>query len=58
MRDRGIMGLILNKFIGIPAVFELAKQYGKTPGEINDIVQNWSIFLVGVSDTYPFPLGI
>ncbi|KAI0064870.1 hypothetical protein BV25DRAFT_198597 [Artomyces pyxidatus] len=33
--------------IGIAAIFALAKQYDTTPGVINDLTSNWSIFLVG-----------
>ncbi|KAF5312000.1 hypothetical protein D9619_002495 [Psilocybe cf. subviscida] len=45
-----ILASILSDFdaaIGIPAVFDLAKQFGKTTTQINDIVQNWSIFVAG-----------
>ncbi|KAF7341173.1 Efflux pump rdc3 [Mycena venus] len=33
--------------IGITAIFALAEQYKTTPGEINNLTSNWSIFLVG-----------
>ncbi|KAN0107661.1 Major facilitator superfamily domain containing protein [Russula decolorans] len=33
--------------IGIAALFELARQYHTTPGEINNLTSNWSIFLLG-----------
>ncbi|KAI0040200.1 MFS general substrate transporter [Auriscalpium vulgare] len=33
--------------IGIAAIFALAKQYKTTPGVINNLTSNWSIFLVG-----------
>ncbi|PPQ96419.1 hypothetical protein CVT26_005098 [Gymnopilus dilepis] len=42
--------------IGIPSVFALAKQYHKTPGQINDLVQNWSIFLVGWGGLFFVPI--
>ncbi|KAF8736129.1 hypothetical protein AX14_000851 [Amanita brunnescens Koide BX004] len=33
--------------IGIAALFPLAKQYNTTPGVINNLSSNWSIFLLG-----------
>ncbi|KAJ7223386.1 MFS general substrate transporter [Mycena pura] len=33
--------------IGITAIFALAEQYNTTPGEINNLTSNWSIFLIG-----------
>ncbi|KAF9485039.1 MFS general substrate transporter [Pholiota conissans] len=54
-----ILASVISDFdvgIGIPAVFELAKQYNKTPGEINDIVQNWSIFLIGWGGLFFVPI--
>ncbi|PPQ93751.1 hypothetical protein CVT25_008131 [Psilocybe cyanescens] len=33
--------------IGIACIFALAKQYDTTPGVINNLTQNWSIFLIG-----------
>ncbi|EGG00294.1 uncharacterized protein MELLADRAFT_111982 [Melampsora larici-populina 98AG31] len=33
--------------IGIPCLFSLAKEFNSTPGEINDLTTNWSIFLLG-----------
>ncbi|KAI0264618.1 MFS general substrate transporter [Gloeopeniophorella convolvens] len=33
--------------IGIAAIFALAEQYGTTPGRINNLTSNWSIFLLG-----------
>ncbi|KAF8340130.1 major facilitator superfamily domain-containing protein [Amanita rubescens] len=33
--------------IGIAAIFPLAEQYHTTPGMINDLTSNWSIFLLG-----------
>ncbi|KAG6860492.1 hypothetical protein C0995_010529 [Termitomyces sp. Mi166 len=33
--------------IGIAAIFALADQYNTTPGVINDLTSNWSIFLLG-----------
>ncbi|KAI0040199.1 MFS general substrate transporter [Auriscalpium vulgare] len=33
--------------IGIAAIFALAKQYNTTPGVINNLTSNWSIFLLG-----------
>jgi hypothetical protein len=35
---------------GIPAVFALAKEFHKTPAEINNVSFNWSVFLAGVLD--------
>lgn len=33
--------------IGIASIFALATQYGTTPGVINNVTSNWSIFLLG-----------
>ncbi|KAJ3498844.1 hypothetical protein NLJ89_g10169 [Agrocybe chaxingu] len=33
--------------IGIAAIFALARQYDTTPGVINNLTSNWSIFLLG-----------
>jgi len=33
--------------IGIASIFALAKQYDTTPGRINNLTSNWSIFLIG-----------
>ncbi|KAL6299412.1 MFS general substrate transporter [Sparassis latifolia] len=33
--------------IGIASIFALAKQYDTTPGVINNLTSNWSIFLLG-----------
>ncbi|PPR06452.1 hypothetical protein CVT24_002613 [Panaeolus cyanescens] len=33
--------------IGIAAIFALAEQYNTTPGVINNMTSNWSIFLLG-----------
>ncbi|KAF8500308.1 MFS general substrate transporter [Russula emetica] len=33
--------------IGIASIFALAKQDNTTPGEINNLTSNWSIFLIG-----------
>ncbi|KAG5728155.1 hypothetical protein E4T56_gene19324 [Termitomyces sp. T112] len=33
--------------IGIAAIFALAEQYNTTPGVINNVTSNWSIFLLG-----------
>ncbi|KAI7950492.1 hypothetical protein MJO29_009166 [Puccinia striiformis f. sp. tritici] len=33
--------------IGVACLFPLAKEYGTTPGKINNVSSNWSIFLLG-----------
>ncbi|KAF8260910.1 major facilitator superfamily domain-containing protein [Lactarius quietus] len=33
--------------IGVATIFPLAKQYDSTPGRINNLTTNWSIFLLG-----------
>ncbi|KAH9821125.1 major facilitator superfamily domain-containing protein [Melampsora americana] len=33
--------------IGIASLFSLAKEFDTTPGEINNLTSNWSIFLLG-----------
>ncbi|KAI8460285.1 major facilitator superfamily domain-containing protein [Phakopsora pachyrhizi] len=36
-----------NSGIGIACLFPLAKEYNTTPGNINNLTSNWSIFLLG-----------
>ncbi|GLB39339.1 putative MFS general substrate transporter [Lyophyllum shimeji] len=55
-RRKGLMLLIItlaaivpdfDSGIGIAAIFALARQYHTTPGVINNLTSNWSIFLLG-----------
>ncbi|KAH9950835.1 MFS general substrate transporter [Amylocystis lapponica] len=38
--------------IGIASIFALAKQYDTSPGHINNLTSNWSLFLLGVGSPF------